>query len=172
MIKTAFVYVVCGDNKHIETLNVSLQYLKKFSTSEIIVITDSSRNNITINHNIIIDIKTDERLNHHQASIYLKTSIHRYLNLNEYLYCYIDTDVLAISDDIDLIFKEKFDIIGFCPDNISIDYFSPYAMNCNCIDIYQKQKEQLDHSIHEYWKLHKQWEKETNTQKGNNSNKN
>lgn len=166
MIKTAFVYVVCGDNKHIETLNVSLQYLKKFSTSEIIVITDSSRNNITINHNIIIDIKTDERLNHHQASIYLKTSIHRYLNLNEYLYCYIDTDVLAISDDIDLIFKEKFDIIGFCPDNISIDYFSPYAMNCNCIDIYQKQKEQLDHSIHEYWKLHKQWEKETNTPEG------
>ncbi len=166
MIKTAFVYVVCGDNDYIEILNVSLQYLKKFSKSEIIVITDSSRNNIAINNDVIIDIKTDEKFNHHQASIYLKTSIHRYLNLNEYLYCYIDTDVLAISEDIDLIFKEKFDVIGFCADNISIDYFSPYAINCNCIDIYRKQKKQLEQIIHDYWAIHKQWKKETNTPEG------
>lgn len=166
MIKTAFVYVVCGDNKHIETLNVSLQFLKNHSNSKIIVITDCSRNNTRINHDEIIDIKTDLRLNHHQASIFLKTSIHRYLNLDNHLYCYLDSDVLAISNDVDTIFEESFDVIGFCPDNISFDYFSPYAMNCGCIEQYRDQKERLEKSINEYKKIHNQWERENNNSEG------
>lgn len=166
MKKPTFVYVVCGEKKHIETLNVSLQFLKKHSKSEIIVITDLSRNMSEINHDVIIDIKTDEKYNHHEASIFLKTSLHRYLNLDKSIFCYLDSDVLAISDEVDSIFDEKFEIIGFCPDNISLDYFSPYAMNCQCMDDYRKQKELLEQSIAEYSALHQQWEKDNNNSEG------
>ena len=75
MRKDVFVFVVCGSKEHTDTLNFSLNYLTKYSKKEIWVITDSSRNEDTINHSTVIDIKTPEHLTHHQASIYLKTAI-------------------------------------------------------------------------------------------------
>ena len=70
-----FVFVVCGKREHIDTLHLSLQYLKKYSKHEIKIITDSSRNEIEILHDQVIDIKTPTQYSHHQASIYLKTGI-------------------------------------------------------------------------------------------------
>jgi len=71
-----FVFVVCGSNKHIETLNFSLSYLRYFTTNKIYVVTDLERNEQQIGNDNIIDVSTDKELDNHQASIFLKTSLH------------------------------------------------------------------------------------------------
>ncbi|MBP9689197.1 MAG: hypothetical protein KBE91_06265 [Bacteroidia bacterium] len=132
MSKNIFVFVVCGTLEHIDTLHLSLQYLKKYSKNEIYIITDSARNETPIIHENIIDIKTDEKFNNHQASIYLKTGIHKFLPLGNN-YCYLDTDVVAVSADCDNIFNEFVAPITFAPDHCKVRKFSAYAVNCSCL---------------------------------------
>lgn len=129
--KQIFVFVVCGSKEHIDTLHFSIQYLKKYSKNEIWVLTDSDRNEVPILHSNVIDIKTPKALNHHQASIYLKTGIHRFLPMGN-KYCYLDTDVIAVSDDCDAIFSEFFAPISFANDHCRVKMFSSFAVNCNC----------------------------------------
>ena len=101
--KNTFVFVVCGGRDHVETLHFSLAALKHFSQAGVVVVTDSSRNEIPVNHDTVIDIQTPEHFNHHQASIYLKTGLHKFLPTGN-TYCYLDTDVIACSADADTIF--------------------------------------------------------------------
>jgi hypothetical protein len=131
MSKKVFVFVVCGKAEHIDTLHLSLKYLKKYSKKEIIVITDTSRNEIEISHEHIINIKTPDQYNHHQASIYLKTGIHKFLPKGN-LYCYLDTDVVSVSDHCDEIFDEFIAPIRFAPDHCKVRKFSSSAVNCDC----------------------------------------
>ncbi len=129
-----FVYVVCGDAEYVKTLNFSLKFLKYFSKFPIWVITDSKRNEIAIEHDNIIDIDTPKNLNNHQASIYLKTSIHKYLDFSDNsMYCYIDSDVVAIDEKINEIFQAFASPITFAKDHCLIHEFSPYSINCNCL---------------------------------------
>ena len=100
-----FIFVVCGAQEHIDTLHYSLEYLKKFSKSEIWVLTDSSRNETSIVHDNIIDIQTPQEFDHHQASIFLKTGIHHYFPKGN-RYCYLDTDIIALSGQVDSIFND------------------------------------------------------------------
>lgn len=128
-----FVFVVCGNREHTDTLNLSLNYLKHFSQSKIVVITDSSRNESNINHDHIIDVKTPEHYSHHEASIFLKTSLHHYLELNpENEFCYLDSDVVAVSKAVDDIFKFQPSPILFARDHCPFQEFSPMAINCDC----------------------------------------
>jgi hypothetical protein len=126
-----FVFVVCGKREHIDTLHLSLQYLKKYSKHEIKIITDSSRNEIEILHDQVIDIKTPTQYSHHQASIYLKTGIHNFLPKDN-LYCYLDTDVVAVSASCDDVFKEFTTPIKFAVDHCKIRKFSSSAVHCDC----------------------------------------
>lgn len=128
-----FVFVVCGGAEHIEALHYSLAALKKFSKKDVYVLTDSVRNEIPINHNKIIDVRTPENLNHHQASIFLKTSVHRYLPQGN-LYCYLDTDVVAVSEKVDEVFNEFLAPITFAPDHCVADQFSPSTVKCGCAE--------------------------------------
>ena len=66
------------------------------SKNKIVVITDSGRNEIKIDHNNIIDIETPREFNNHQASIYLKTSINKFLEKGNN-YCYLDGDIVRIT---------------------------------------------------------------------------
>ena len=132
MNKQIFVFVVCGAKEHVDTLHLSIKYLKKYSKQEIWVITDSSRNEVTIEHATIIDVKTPEYLNHHQASIYLKTGIHKFVPKGN-LYCYLDTDVIAVSTACDDIFSQFNSPIIFAPDHCRVRKFSSYAVNCACL---------------------------------------
>jgi hypothetical protein len=131
MSANKFVFVVCGASEHINTLHFSLHALKKFSNNEIIILTDSSRNEIPVVHSLVVDIKTPEHLNHHQASIFLKTSIHRCLPAG-HLYCYLDTDIVALSKEADSIFSFYTSPITFCKDHCRINAFSPAAIHCGC----------------------------------------
>lgn len=128
-----FIFVVCGAKEHIDTLHFSLEYLKKHSKNEIWILTDSSRNEIPIIHDKIVDIQTPEKFDHHQASIFLKTGIHKFFPKGNH-YCYLDTDIIALSEDVDNIFEQYKSPISFGPDHNRVDQFSPYAVNCGCLD--------------------------------------
>lgn len=164
--KAAYVYVVCGSDAHINTLHTSLQFLKSHSACEIIVVTDLSRNKAVINHPDIIDVRTDPSFSDAQAAIYLKTSLHRHLDMDNRVYCYLDTDVLAIDKDADTIFEQPFDPIGFCPDNITFDFFSPYAVHCPCIGLAEKNKKILNDAIGMYKAEYSTWKTFCNNPEG------
>jgi hypothetical protein len=138
-----FVFVVCGAKEHIQTLNFSLQFIRHFSIYPVLVVTDSTRNELPIEHNNIIDVKTPPELDHHQASIYLKTGLHKQLNMEEgNLYCYLDSDIVAIDENINAIFSEFNSPVTFAKDHCQLDEFSPHAMHCNCLaDTLRKNKE-------------------------------
>ena len=80
MSANKFVFVVCGGCEHIETLHYSLQFLKKFSANEIIVVTDAARNEVPVQHDNVIQVDTPTHFNHHQASIYLKVGLNNCLS--------------------------------------------------------------------------------------------
>lgn len=133
MHQNKFVFVVCGDDAHIDTLNFSLPFLKHFSEFEIMVVTDTTRNNKCIQHSNIIDVKTPSHFDNHQASIYLKTGLHKFLDMSK-KYCYLDTDVIAVSPTVDTIFEKKQGTISFAPDHCPINEFSPSSIYCGCLE--------------------------------------
>lgn len=149
MTKDVFVFVVCGSKEHIDTLHFSLAYLKRFSEKSIVVLTDSSRNEINIEHTYVIDVNTPEHFNHHQASIYLKTGIHKFLPKGK-RYCYLDTDVVALNESCDDIFKEYQAPITFAPDHCKVRSFSPYAVNCKCLEKCAKDRENFAKTFKKY----------------------
>lgn len=135
-----FVFVVCGERLHTDTLNVSLPFLKKRTKHRIVVLTDLSRNEGEINHTDVIDVKTPSEYTHHQACIYLKTGLHQFLPKGN-VYCYLDSDVLAIGGNVDSIFDEYVSPITFAQDRAPLNYFSPYALHCGCMEKFAARKQ-------------------------------
>jgi len=133
MTKEAFVFVVCGSLEHIDTLHLSLKSLKQFSEKDIFILTDTSRNEVDIKHKYVLDVETPKEFNHHQASIYLKTGIHQFLPKGK-LYCYLDTDVVALDSSCDQIFEQYVTPISFAPDHCKVRNFSASAVKCGCVE--------------------------------------
>ena len=127
-----FVFVVCGEASHIQTLTTALRHLRRFSESPMVVVTDARRNAIPIAHDLVLDCPTPEHLSHSQASIYLKTSLHRLLD-SRHRYCYLDADVLAARPGVDQIFMYRFGPVTFATDHCRMPYFSPWAIECGCL---------------------------------------
>jgi len=144
-----FVFVVCGAKEHIDTLNFSLLHLRFFSKNKIVVLTDLKRNGEIINHDNIVNISTPENLSNHQASIYLKTSAHRFLEHGKN-YCYLDTDVVALSNEVDNIFNFQHRQIIFATDHCKMREFSSHAVNCGCFEKKKKAALQLEKALEEY----------------------
>jgi len=128
-----FVFAVCGAENYISQLAFSIERLKRFTHNEIIVVTDSSRNEIPISHENIIDIETPSEYNDHEASIFLKTSLHKILP-HGHTYCYLDSDVVCLSEKVNEIFNRYSAPVTFANDNATLEYFSPHAMNCKCLE--------------------------------------
>lgn len=133
MSKNRFVFVVCGERVHIDTLHFSLRYLKHFSKNDIVVVTDSLRNAIPVLHDNVVDIKTPEQFDNHQASIYLKTGLNKFLPKG-YNYCYLDTDVVALSPECDDVFNHKQGAVTFGADHCRMPKFSLNAVKCDCVE--------------------------------------
>lgn len=142
----AFVFVVCGDKENIDELNISIRCLKHFTKYPILVVTDLSRNKEKIEHNHIVDVPTMREFTDHQASIFLKTSLFEILDKNR-TYCYLDTDVIAVRENVDDIFRHKQGIISFASDIVDLRRFSWYAVKCNCLEENEKKKKMLLQSI-------------------------
>jgi len=136
-MEKAFVFAVCGGREHIETLQSSLKTFKLKSKAELIVVTDSGRNEVALIHDRIVDVRTPGHLDHHQASIYLKTSLHRILPPGKQ-YCYLDSDILALGDHVDDIFEQYKAPIRFAADHCIMPLFSPSALNCGCKEKYDQ----------------------------------
>jgi hypothetical protein len=144
-----FVFVVCGGREHIDTLHFSVRALKKFSRNEVIVVTDTTRNEAPVVHDQIIDIKTPQHFNHHQASIYLKTGLNKFLEKGNN-YCYLDTDVVALDDAVDEIFEKYTAPVTFCTDHCGLNEFSPSAIYCGCWEAFQRDSEKIQHYLDEF----------------------
>jgi hypothetical protein len=132
----AFVYATCGGAAYIRTLHRSLEYLRPRTALPIIVVTDSRRNEIAIDHSTVIDVETPHEFSDHQASISLKTGLHRVLPPHRE-YAYLDTDVIAAADGVDLIFNHQSGPVTFARDltflGVSVASFSPWAVKCSCL---------------------------------------
>jgi len=146
--KQCFVFVVCGAREHIDTLHFSIKALQQFSKKTIYVITDVSRNETPILYDNIINVQTPAEFSHHQASIYLKTGIHLFLPKGN-LYCYLDTDVVALSDKVDAVFNHYSSPISFSTDHCKLSAFSPSAIHCGC----QEKKEKLLNEMDNFNKI-------------------
>ena len=147
--KNKFVFVTCGGKEHIETLHFSLAALRGFSNTEIVVVTDTQRNESPVIHSNIVDIATPVDYTHHQASIYLKTGLHRFLPKG-LTYCYLDTDVIALSPEVDSIFDEERKPVAFAEDHCSLRQFSPHAVNCNCAQQNVGERKELSDLLQKY----------------------
>lgn len=127
-----FVMAACGGRKYIDRLHFSLNALQRFSRNEIIVVTDSSRNEIPIVWNNVVDVKIPSHLSNAQACLFLKTTINRHLP-GQSRYCFLDPHVVALSAEVDEIFHHKMGPVTFAPDGKRLREFSPHAVNCGCI---------------------------------------
>jgi hypothetical protein len=131
----AFVYVVCGGAYHIRMLGRSLEALRPRTALPIIVVTDASRNELAIDHPDVVDVPTPGHFDHHQASIFLKTSLPRRLSADRD-YAYLDTDVIAAGDGVDSIFDHHRAPVTFAHDLTRLEgrvaAFSPWAVRCGC----------------------------------------
>lgn len=151
-----YVFVVCGSSTHIRTLNCSIQYLRKFSDKEIIVITDLSRNSTTIQHDLVQNIKTPKKFTHHQAAIYLKTGLTRFLDMSPNIeYCYLDTDVIAVRPGIDQVFSYFEPPVTFATDHGNIKDFSPYAIHDYQKRQHLERQQYLKKLLHKYREIEK-----------------
>src|ERR1051325_4586776 len=142
MSRNVFVFVVCGNSEHLDTLHYSMQALKRYSRNIIMVVSDSSRNEYPIAYENQVDITTPGNLDHHQASIYLKTALHWHLPAGNN-YCYLDTDVVAVDDKVDLVFNHFAAPITFAKDHCVLDQFSPSAMKCDCAKEFAEWEKQM-----------------------------
>ena len=124
-----FVFAIVGE-PHVRAVNIALTYLKRFSRSNIVVV--MGRSKLRPAHDQVIDVDLPDQLDDREASIFLKTSLLEVLGSVRSPFCYLDSDVIAVNDDVDSIFKHKHGPITFASDNISIDMFSRYAVNCGC----------------------------------------
>lgn len=139
----AFVFIACGVAEHVQTLHVALSALQRCTDFPIYVITDSTRNEIRIEWQQIIDVRTPSQFDHHQASIFLKTSIHRHLP-HGVSYCYLDTDVLALGREVNEVFDHKSGPVTFAADHCQFQEFSPYALHCGCIEFHQEERQLMN----------------------------
>lgn len=141
-----FVFAVCGPERCIFQLDFSIERLKRFTRNEIIVVTDSRRNEIPILHENVIDIATPSEYNNHEASIYLKTSLHKILP-HVHHYCYLDSDVVCMSEKVDEIFSHYSAPITFAKDNVGFKFFSPHAVNCGCVENHTRREDEIAKSV-------------------------
>lgn len=133
-----FVFVVCGPVSHLLTLRTAVHHLRPLAATEIWVLTDSTRNEHVIDIegvDRVVDVATPTDLDHHQASIWLKTSVHRHLPPGEW--CYLDSDIIAVAPGMEEVFSQRRGPVVFASDvtirENSVDRFSPWAMTCACI---------------------------------------
>jgi hypothetical protein len=139
----AFVFAVCGPREFTQELDYSLRALRRVSDSRVIVVTDSTRNEQRIIWDDIIDVATPGEFDDHQASIHLKTSLHRLLPAGP-RYCYLDADIVALRPEVDDVFQQQFGPVAFAEDHNGFSQFSPYALHCGCLERHPKDLTELE----------------------------
>lgn len=135
-----FVFVVCGAASHLDTLDRALRELRPRTALEVWVVTDPARNARPIDPagaDRVVEVATPPELDHHQASIWLKTSLPERLPEGEW--CYLDTDVVAVAPGAEAVFDARLGPVAFASDvtypGQVVDCFSPWALECGCLGL-------------------------------------
>jgi len=124
-----FVYCVCGD-RHAKAVETSLRFLKRVSKADIIVVTARTG---PISHDQSLSVDVPEALTDHQASILLKITLPGLIATGG-ASCYLDSDQIAVSSDVDRVFSLYRPPATFAADRGRIDDFSRYGVRCGCPD--------------------------------------
>jgi glycosyltransferase involved in cell wall biosynthesis len=127
-MKRGFVYCVCG-NEQVARVNRSLQFIKRFTTLDIVVA--KARAFIPIYHDQVIECRVPDEFTNQAATTSLKTDLHRMLPTESAEWCYLDSNVIAVDKEIDLIFGRR-GPAGFPRDSAEIDSQSPNVAGCGC----------------------------------------
>lgn len=117
-----FVLIVVGQ-EFVSEVNLCLSFLKKFVKNEIVVVSSRAEG---INHDNIENVMVDSSLSNLYANRFLKTMIHRIVPGPA---CYLDNDVLAVSEFASDIFRHFVPPVTFASDRLTLDHLSPWAVN-------------------------------------------
>ena len=124
-----FVFAVVGD-AHVARVNRVLPFLRRYSRAAIVVVT--ARTTAPVAHDQVIAVPTDPALGDRQASVLLKTGLHRVVGPRTGRCCYLDSDVVAVSDRVDAIFDLAQGPVAFAADHVPMRTLSPWAVRCAC----------------------------------------
>jgi hypothetical protein len=122
-----FVYCVC-DEQHARAVETSLRFLKRVSRADIVVVTARAER---IAHDQTFSVDVPAGLTDHQASLLLKTALPR-LIASSSVACYLDSDQIAVSSDVDQVFSLFQPPVTFAADHCRVDVFSRFAVRCGC----------------------------------------
>jgi hypothetical protein len=122
-----FVYSVCGD-WHAKAVETSLRFLKRVSKADIVVVTARAG---PISHDQTLSVDMPEGLSDHQASILLKITLPSLIATGGAA-CYLDSDQIAVSSDVDQVFSLYRPPVTFAADHRRLDDFSRYGVRCGC----------------------------------------
>jgi hypothetical protein len=126
--KGRFVLAVAGE-AHVRQAAAAIAFLKRVTRRDILLV--RARSDYRPEHDEIIDVATPPGMSDRQAGIVLKTGLANIVG-NAETYCYLDSDVIAVSPDVDEIFAQMRGPIAFAADHARIDVFSRYAVRCFC----------------------------------------
>jgi hypothetical protein len=141
-IKNLFVYAAAGD-AHIALVNTSLRFLKHFSRHDILVVVSGKGGRV--DHDQVIRVQSTEARDDQQASILIKTNLHRIVGSRRALCCYLDSDVVAVNADVDDVFRHRVGPVTFAADHVPMQVFSRHAVHCGCT---RGECDHLRHAIH------------------------
>jgi hypothetical protein len=127
----AFVFSVVGD-RHVGFANLALSFLKRVSRRDIVVV--RARSSRMVAHDQVVDVAPPVEYDDHQASILLKTDLLNLVGSRGTRFCYLDSDVIAVDDEVDSIFEHRSGPVAFAADAVDIDMFSRYGVNCRCAE--------------------------------------
>jgi len=127
--KRAFVFAVTGD-RHVAGLGPALRFLKQFSRAEIVVV--QARSTLKAEHDQVIEAAIPDGFSDHEASILLKTDLLSRVGGLAERFCYLDSDVIAVRDDVDGVFDQLEGPVRFARDHTNLDGFSRWAVRCGC----------------------------------------
>lgn len=128
-LRKAFVFAVVGD-AHVSAASTAIRYLKHFSNADILLV--QSRSGARADHDQVIEAEVPGHLNNHEASIFLKTNLLSLVGGLADRFCYLDSDVIAVRQDVDGIFNMLEGPVRFALDHVDLDTFSRWAVRCEC----------------------------------------
>jgi len=123
-----FIYCVCGE-RHARLVETSIRFLKRVSRADIVVVAARAGQ---ISHDQTFSVQVPAGLTDHQASILLKTSLPR-LVATTGVACYLDSDQIAVSPEVDAVFSFYRPPVTFAADHSTLDRFSRSAVRCGCL---------------------------------------
>jgi hypothetical protein len=128
-MKKLFV-LACAGESHAHRANLALRFLKKFSRTEIVVI--AAQGGPPIDHDQVLPFPLLEGVSTERGMMVLKAALPLILGERGTRACYLDTDVVAVSPQVDEIFDAYIAPVVFAQDHLSIDAFSRCAISCGC----------------------------------------